>query len=117
MAGKFATIVSLGLGLEYSKRPIAMALKTNRTPNINVRVQPAGNDLGYLIVEHKKSKDIAEKAMLEILGAYKGFGGKEFEVSDLPSDAPTPEMAYLTNDTVKEPPTALEIWGPREEVI
>jgi hypothetical protein len=113
MAGKFATIVNLGLGLEYANRPIVQALKSDRTPNINVRVQPAGEDFGYLIVEHKKSKDLAEKAMMNILDVYRGLGGREFDSTALPEDAPKPEMMYLTNDQVKEPPTPEEIWGPR----
>ncbi|MDR2457462.1 MAG: hypothetical protein LBD41_03170 [Clostridiales Family XIII bacterium] len=113
MAGKLATIIAMSTNLELQNRPIYKALKTPTPTGTNVRVQPLHEDYAYLVVEHKKSKDIAEKSFNQILDAFRGFGGKEFNEDILNEDSPEPNMAYMTNDMARVPPTAEEIWGPR----
>ena len=98
MAGKVATIVSLGLDKPFKDRPIAKALKCNLIRS-DIRIQPIDGIHGYLIVGNRR-KAQAEQDFMRILDAYKGFGGVEFDVDILTTDSPQPEMKGLSDDKV-----------------
>jgi hypothetical protein len=116
MAGKVATIISLGLDKPWGERPIANALRGRKSvDNLEVRVQPIDGTYGYLVVGHKKQKALAEAGMMDILKAYKSLGGKEFNEDVLSSDSPVPSMAGFTNDMARVPPTMAQMNGLTEE--
>jgi hypothetical protein len=98
MAGKVATIVSLGLDKPYTERIIVKALKSVR--GVDVRVQPAGNGYGYLVVG-AKLKANAVTAFDKILAEYKALGGIEYNTDVLPDNAPKPEMAGISDAGVE----------------
>jgi hypothetical protein len=117
MAGKVATIIGLEIAKHYTERAIYKALRAAGNGN-DIRVQPVpGSDLGYLVVHNKRSKAEAEKCLLAVLGAYKGFGGREFDITDLPTNAPEPAIAGLTNENAKEPASHEEIYGAKSEWV
>lgn len=114
MAGTVATVISLGGNLPMGERPIMKALRGNRTNGLEIRIQPAGNGYGYLVV-NAKIKANAEAGMMEILKLYKGFGGKEYDNDVLPSDAPKPGRAGINNDMLRRIPTMAELHGKSQE--
>jgi hypothetical protein len=98
MAGKVATIVSLGLDKPYAERTIVKALRTVR--GVDVRVQPAGNGYGYLVVG-AKLKANAVASLDQIMAEYKALGGIEYDTNVLPDNAPKPEMAGISDTGIE----------------
>ena len=116
MAGKLATIISLGINLPLQERAIYKALHNTRTETgTNVRVQPIKDDKAYLVVEHKKSKAIAENSFNALVKAYLEFGGIEYNEDVLDDNSPEPSMAYISDEGAHIIPSMAELRAKFEE--